>query len=147
MDSFWIYLIIGGIILLAPKGKNRNKKSDSKLPNGENQEPQNDLEQQLRELFGEKETEHQAPSNSTITRPVQHGTTIATPFSAKPAKSSNTAKKHSAIQPATKEPTPNPRPEVSQAGPNSQIEGIIEDFSMEKAVIYSEILKPKWEEL
>ncbi len=147
MDRFWIYLIIGGIMLLAPKGKNRNKKEDSELPNGDNQEPQNDMERQLRELFGEKETKPQTPSNSTGTRPVQYSTTTAVPSSPKPAKRNNTIKKHPTAQPATKEPTPKPQPEVNQAGSNSQIEGIIEDFTMEKAVIYSEILKPKWEEL
>ena len=30
--------------------------------------------------------------------------------------------------------------------PTSNIEAVLEDFTMEKAVIYAEILKPKYEE-
>ena len=50
MDNFWIYLIIGGIMLLAPKGKSRtNKGKEVESPTNDDREQHKDPERELRE--------------------------------------------------------------------------------------------------
>ena len=54
-------------------------------------------------------------------------------------------------QSATNKPKPHTpitdKIKEGEIGSKGEIEAILDDFSMEKAVIYSEILKPKYEEL
>ena len=147
MDNFWIYLIIGGIMLLAPKGIDKsNKKGTTEPSNNDSQEVPKDLEKQLRELLSEQSSEPQLPGNSTITRPVKTNVTTSVTHPIAPKKSPQVATKR---KNNTNTPNAQNTPKASNSTPNTtsgQIEEILEDFTMEKAVIYSEILRPKYEE-
>ncbi len=146
MDNFWIYLIIGGIMLLAPKGKSRtNKGKEVESPTNDDREQHKDPERELRELLGESSAERQAPSN-TIIRPAQANARssakrVPSPKKASPASDTCLRNTH-----APKAQNPHKATNGTPTTTSGQIEGILEDFTMEKAVIYSEILRPKYEE-
>ena len=146
MDNFWIYLIIGGIMLLAPKGKSRtNKNKEEVSPTNDNREQHKDPERELRELLGESSAEYQTPSN-TIIRPVQTNTHTSAKRVPSPKKASPTSNTRLRNTQAPKAQNPHKAPNGTPVTTSGQIEGILEDFTMEKAVIYSEILHPKYEE-
>lgn len=137
MSTYWIFIAVCGIILsIAKKNQNKQRKRASiETPTPDAQSPQTELERQLRELL------HQNPV---------HTTTSTYPIPNKNTQKSTTVKRKTANMPQTKNIIANnnhPKAEPQKNNhPNEQIEGILEDFSMEKAVIYSEILKPKYEE-
>ena len=146
MDNIWIFIvIIGAVISLAQKNQ---KKPMTESENAPQPNPQEEWERQLREILGERPQTPAAPKHAS--QPIERD-----------------------ITPANKQPTPSPSKRVVAPSPKSKttiqqpinakkdnklqemqtkpegeinIEGIIDDFSMEKAVIYAEILKPKYEE-
>ena len=133
-------------MLLAPKGKSRtNKGKEVELPTNDDCEQHKDPERELREFLGESSAERQAPS-STIIRPAQANARssakrVPSPKKASPASDTCLRNTH-----ATKAQNPHKAPNGTPITTSGQIEGILEDFTMEKAVIYSEILHPKYEE-
>lgn len=133
-------------MLFARKGAKYNKRETLEPSNNDGQENPENLERQLRELFGEQHAGPQTPSDSTIARPVQIDAATSATRPVVPNKEPQTVAK-----PRSKAHTPNAQatPKTPKSVPSAsseQIGEILEDFSMEKAVIYSEILKPKYEE-
>lgn len=170
MDNIWIFLVIIGAIFSFAQ-KNQSKRQGSDAPTEDNNSegpvtPHEMMERRLRELLGEEQTKRvptpaSAPTSTTPTarqgkiKPI-HGTldsrpTIATSQQNKATQTLSVAQ-YKAQQAKTannkannKPSSPNIKPAQASTN-NGQIGQIIDDFSMEKAVIYSEILKPKFEE-
>lgn len=170
MDNIWIFLVIIGAIFSFAQ-KNQSKRQGSDAPNeGNNEEepatPHEMMERRLRELLGEEQTKRvptptSAPTSTTPTarqgkiKPI-HGTLDSRPSVASSQQNKATqtlsVAQHKAQQAKTANNNANNKPSSPTIKPahastnNGQIGQIIDDFSMEKAVIYSEILKPKFEE-
>lgn len=152
MDNFWIFtVIIGAVISLAQKSPKKASSSDD-IPTAD---PQQELERQIRELLGEKPASKPAPvEQKRVETPAPMP--IPTPVIIKNNRVDNTTtsthtQQQSKIKAAatTKAAThTNKATNKSTADdePNEIIGQIVDDFTMEKAVIYAEILKPKYEE-
>ena len=145
MDNIWIFIvIIGAVISLAQKNQ---KKPMTESENAPQPNPQEEWERQLREILGEKPQTPAAPK--PVSQPIERDITPEnkqpTPLQSKRVVAPSPKSKTTIQQPtnAKKE-----KAQEAQTKPEGEIniEGIIDDFSMEKAVIYAEILKPKYEE-
>lgn len=140
MNEFWIFLVIAGIIIsFANKDDKRGKKSQT-TPSPEStseEDARAEMQRQLRKLLRERTThEAQQPVTYTIT-----------PSATKQRNTPDKVQPKAQPKVETQEPPKaTPSKIKPSSGDNSQISGIIEDFTMEKAVIYAEILKPKYEE-
>ena len=134
MSEFWIFLTIDGLIITFAKKEDTARKKRG-IDNHKPQDLQQaDLDRQLKDLFGEESLTTPAVN---ATRPIAQNIYATNHTKGKTAKTA----------------TPNQKPNVAESnaiakeeGKKSSIPTIIEDFSMEKAVIYSEIIKPKYEE-
>lgn len=135
MSEFWISLAIAGAIITFAKREDkarRRKQGDAtSIPQPT---PQTDLERQLRDLFGEETTTTQ----QSVPR-------FVTPLAIKPAKQTPTSSPQT--KPIAKQES---KPVIvankSKEESKNNITDILDDFTMEKAVIYAEILRPKFEE-
>lgn len=152
MDNFWIFIvIIGAVISLAQKSPKKASSSDD-TPTAD---PRQEWERQIRELLGEKpaskpapveqkrvETPAPTPISTPIITPknrVDTATSITKPKHQSKIETAATAKAATHTNKATNKST-------ADDEPNEIIGQIVDDFTMEKAVIYAEILKPKYEE-
>ena len=152
MDNFWIFIvIIGAAISLAQKSPKKASSSDD-IPTAD---PQQELERQIRELLGEKPASKPAPAERKRVEtpaPTPIPTPVITPKNRVDTATSITKPKQQSkigIAATTKAATPTNKAKSKAAAddePNEIIGQIVDDFSMEKAVIYAEILKPKYEE-
>lgn len=145
MDNIWIFLvIIGAVVSFAQKNQSKRQSKSDKTTDAEHNDdktltPHEMLERRVREMLGE-DTSQRVPSPK-VALPSQ-------PAKAKPASKSictTTAQQRPATAHNTKtaQATATATNNQPENGQNSKI---IEEFTMEKAVIYSEILKPKFEE-
>ena len=143
MDNIWIFLvIIGAVVSFAQKNQSKRQSKSDKTTDAEHNDdktltPHEMLERRVREMLGE-DTPQRVPSPK-VTLPSQPAKPASksirtTTAQQRPAAVHNTKTVQSAAT------TTNNQPE------NGQNSKIIEEFTMEKAVIYSEILKPKFEE-
>lgn len=141
MDIFWIFIVIFGIVVSIGQ-----KASKQQAPKDNDEEPtltpeQEDIERRIRELL-----EGKKPSQPSTLQPSH-----STPAEHRPATS--TQKSSTATQKTTAKAT------AKQAASNTNIDPIkqneikkgeigqiVKDFTIEKAVIYSEIMKPKYED-
>ena len=129
--------------------KNKRKRVEQQSDSPE-VDPRQEWERQIRELLGEpnqaepQPTEQSAPAQQSVA-PKQ---TVSPSKSAKLGNSSHATTKSKANHKTAAKAADKPIAvtTVSEDAPNENIEKIIDDFSMEKAVIYAEILKPKYEE-
>lgn len=173
MDNIWIFLvIIGAIFSFAQKNQGKRQQgSDEAYEGHEGEEtvnPHEMLERRVRELLGEETPKsnpmptHKPARSADTTTSSQQGANRPT-LRTSIARPTMTTKQHTAKS-ATSMPQyrsqtkrtqaiamdvntiPQKAVSAQQKGRNEQIGQIIDDFSMEKAVIYSEILKPKFEE-
>lgn len=169
MDNFWIFLvIIGAIFSFAQKNQGKRQQGSDEADKGHEGEetvnPREMLERRVRELLGEETPKsnpmptHKPARSADTTTSSQQGanrptlrTSVARPtmttkqHTAKSAISMPQAKRTQAI--ASDGNIASQKAVSAQTrGHNEQIGQIIDDFSMQKAVIYSEILKPKFEE-
>ena len=152
MDNFWIFIvIIGAVISLAQKSPKKASSGDD-TPTAD---PQQELERQIRELLGENPTNKPAPVEQKRVEtpaPMPIPTLIITPKNRVDTATSITKPKHQSkikvAATAKVATTTNKATNKSTADdePNEIIGQIVDDFTMEKAVIYAEILKPKYEE-
>ena len=132
MDNFWIFLVIASVIIsFARKEDKARKKRGNAGQKSPQEDPKAELDRQLREIFGEETTVTVKQTPRVKKQPAMVKNTVTTPVHA-PKKEISTSKTN--------------EPQVEDNTDSGQINDIIKDFSMEKAVIYSEILKPKWEE-
>ena len=163
MDNFWLILLIfGAISIFARKNEKRSHAPEADAEGGNQGEHiPSEWERRIRELLGEENSSNVPQSTpSTATQPINPSKTVHTLTTIKRKEVNNTSqlaqnrattgksamtqttvnrqKTHSTIPDKIKE---------GEIGSKGEIETILEDFSMEKAVIYSEILKPKYEEL
>lgn len=167
MDNIWIFLvIIGAVISMVQKNQQKNRPAEQN--SDPTLDPQAEWERRMREIFGEQKSvapaPEQAPAPTATQTPVPESSpTISTPntnsaVKPKMSRNANKSKATSNISTAThlKANTANrgtnrakssdPIKAGDITAPKGEISGIIEDFTMEKAVIYSEILRPKFEE-
>ena len=165
MDNFWIFIvIIGAVISLAQKGQKQApaESDDTTQPN-----PQQEWERRLREIINEQKgsthpqdrkgtTPTQRPQTPHLPRPTVTPTPKRTDNSGERVATLATTPKRRIYAPKQESfntPTNNHKPTTSESNKmldakeeGSNIDAILDDFSMEKAVIYAEILKPKYEE-
>ena len=170
MDNIWIFLvIIGTIFSFAQKNQGKRQQGSDEADEGRKGEetvnPHEMLERRVRELLGEETPKsnpmptHKPARSADTTTSSQQGanrptlrTSVARPTmttkqqqTAKSAASMPQAKRTQAIA-LDGNITSQKAVSAQTRGHNEQIGQIIDDFSMQKAVIYSEILKPKFEE-
>lgn len=163
MDNLWIILLLVGVITTFSRKNEKRSHAPEADAEGGNQGEHipTEWERRIRELLGEENSSNVPQSTpSTATQPINPSKRVHTPttIKRKEVNSSsqlaqnrattgkgamtqttvNRQKAHSTIPDKIKE---------GEIGSKGEIETILEDFSMEKAVIYSEILKPKYEEL
>ena len=154
LDNIWILIvIIGAVISIAQKNQKRPKTESDNAPQPN---PQEEWERQLREILGEGRpkatTQANKPTESSAmpeykprpARTSRESGRAATPSQQVLHKRTTTANNSTTQSQYIKENKLQETPK-KQEGDNN-IERIIDDFSMEKAVIYAEILKPKYEE-
>lgn len=172
MDNIWIFLvIIGAVISFAQKNQSKRQGSDEAYEGNEGEEtvnPHEMLERRVRELLGEDSPKsnpmptHKPARSADTTTSSQQGANRPT-LRTSVARPTMTTKQQT-VKSATSTPQYRSQAKRTQAiasdgniasqkavsaqtrGHNEQIGQIIDDFSMQKAVIYSEILKPKFEE-
>lgn len=173
MDNIWIFLvIIGAIFSFAQKNQGKRQQGSDEADEGRKGEetvnPHEMLERRVRELLGEDSPKsnpmptYKPTRNAESATSSQQGTNRPT-LRTSVARPTMTTKQQT-VKSATS--TPQYRSQTKQAqaialdgniasqkavsaqtrGHNERIGQIIDDFSMQKAVIYSEILKPKFEE-
>lgn len=173
MDNIWIFLvIIGTIFSFAQKNQGKRQQGSDEADKGHEGEetvnPHEMLERRVRELLGEDSPKsnpmptHKPARSADTTTSSQQDTNRPMPRTSV-ARPTMTTKQHTAksatsmtqYRSQTKQAQaialdgntiPQKAVSAQQKGHNEQIGQIIDDFSMEKAVIYSEILKPKFEE-
>lgn len=174
MDNIWIFLvIIGAIFSFAQKNQGKRQQGSDEADKGHEGEetvnPHEMLERRVRELLGEETPKsnpmptHKPARSADTTTSSQQGanrptlrTSVARPtMTTKQQQTAKSAASMSQYRSQTKQAqaialdgntTPQKAVSAQTRGHNEQIGQIIDDFSMEKAVIYSEILKPKFEE-
>lgn len=164
MDHLWIIiLVIGAIVSITQKNQEKRRRTATEEGEEPSFDPRREWERRIRELLGEPapapaESEQQAtprtmtpktdrrddslpPPHATMKSALQQQTATA---AQRPHKSTATIKK---TQPSPKSSTAPANDRLSGNGGRAQGAGnIIDDFDLERAVIYSEILKPKFEE-
>ena len=174
MDNIWIFLvIIGAIFSFAQKNQGKRQQGSDEADEGrKGEEPVNPhemLERRVRELLGGETPKsnpmptHKPARRADTTTSSQQGANRPT-LRTSVARPTMTTKQQQTAKSATSMPqyrsqtkrtqaialdgntTPQKAVSAQQKGRNEQIGQIIDDFSVEKAVIYSEILKPKFEE-
>ena len=134
MDNIWIILlIVGAVISLTQKNTKRRPQTDS----DEEEQPRDVLQKHLEEIFGRGEEHPAAPRPTAMPMPQPPVRKMAQ------ATRRQQQQKPSAIQ---TQQLRKGSAETPAHHSDNELERIIEEFDMERAVIYSEILKPKYEE-
>lgn len=129
MDLLWLFIIIFGVVVSIGQKSQKKASSEGEVAADE-LNPHQDLERRIRELLQEEKS---------VTKPAASASTqVATEVS----KRAKVATKQSRV--ATKNASAE-RP-IEQPKETDELDQIVNDFSIEKAVIYAEILKPKYEE-
>ena len=163
MDNFWLILLIFGAISIFSRKNEKQSHAPEADAEGENQGEHipTEWERRIRELLGEENSSNVPQSTpSTATQPINPSKRVHTPTTIKRKEVNNTSQlaqnRATTGKSAMTQTTVNRQKVHSmtpdkikegEIGSKGEIETILEDFSMEKAVIYSEILKPKYEEL
>lgn len=167
MGSFWIFFLFMGIVALV-KRKEMASQEDTTPQNTPTGAPTEDekqeIERRIREILGEPQPEKRvgtsqpakrvAPAQSAPPRPavrparpkakVQPTHTSLEQITPEIAMSSHRISKPTTARKAVS-------PKKAQTAPTevtdkSELDAMIDDFTIEKAVIYSEILEPKFKE-
>lgn len=165
MDIFWIFILIFGIIVSI--GQKASKQQAPQEAEGDvTLSPEEEMERRIRELLEGKQTPQQAPQpappvakpaapqksftpapTTTPQRAVSPQRVAAAQRVATPARSATTPAR--TTQSTPKAPTrtnkasdPIKQGEIKQ----SEIGRIIDDFTIDKATIYAEIMTPKYKE-
>ena len=150
MDIFWVFIIIFGIIVSI--GQKTNKRQITTEESEPASSPEQEMERRLRELLEGKTTPPARPMQGREVPPLTQSTrtshtagdTHSRPILKKATKQSNIAhKQHPLPKPA---PTKSSSPIKDNEIKSNEIGQIVKDFTIDKAVIYAEIMKPKYEE-
>ena len=138
MDIFWVFILFFGIIVSI--GQKASKKQAAADEEGEPAPmSEQEMERRIREILEGKPIPQKPAPQPAVSTP-------AVP----PIKKESTPKKqHLAPTPTAAKITKHPKKEdpIKQTEIKSgEIGQIVEDFTIEKAVIYSEIMNPKYKE-
>lgn len=164
MDNLWIILLLVGVVTTFSRKSEKRKATPQK--DSDQQDAQTAWERRIRELLGEEEgmTTPQSAPQSAPKEPVNSpktASTVQSPLTDE-RKTINTPAKiahqrveqkgkpafnHTPVTSAKANATITDKIKEGEIGSNSEIGAILDEFTMEKAVIYSEILKPKFEEI
>ena len=129
MDLLWLFIIIFGVVVSIGQKSQKKAPSEGEVAADE-LDPHQDLERRIRELLQEEKS---------ATKPTA---SVAKPVTTKTAEQAKEGRTQSRI--VTKNTTTEQVRE--QPKESEELDQIVNDFSIEKAVIYAEILKPKYEE-
>lgn len=173
MDIFWIFILLFGVIVSI--GQKANKQQAPTGEEGEpTLSPEEDMERRIRELL-EGKPAHKAPKPSPkpinaptpthsegSTTPQPSAQSVTSQRSYTPKHASTSAKMTTPPRMTTSARTASQAPKSAKASPKqanvatnpikrgeikqSEIGRIIDDFTIEKATIYAEIMHPKYEE-
>ena len=167
MGSFWIFFLFMGIVALV-KRKEMASQEDTTPQNTPTGAPTEDekqeIERRIREILGEPQPQKRVVTAQPAKRvaPAQSATPRPAVRHARPKVKAQST--HTSLEQITPEismsshrltqPTPSRSTATSkkaQTAPTevtdkSELDAMIDDFSIEKAVIYSEILEPKFKE-
>ena len=163
MDNFWLILLIFGAISIFSRKNEKQSHAPEADAEGGNQGEHipTEWERRIRELLGEENSSNVPQSTpSTAAQPINSSKRVHTPTTIKCKEVNNTsqlaqnrattgksAMTQTTVNRQKAHSTTPDKIKEGEIGSKGEIETILEDFSMEKAVIYSEILKPKYEEL
>lgn len=138
MDIFWVFILFFGIIVsIGQKASKKQAAAD------EEEEPapmsEQEMERRIREILeGKPIPQKPAPQPA-----------VSTPAMSPIKKVSTPKKQYHTPTPTAAKTTKHPKKEdpIKQTEiKNGEIGQIVEDFTIEKAVIYSEIMNPKYKE-
>ena len=159
MGSFWTFLAIIGVVAFKFFGELATNKGASQ-PTAPTDEEKSDIEKRIQEILGEVE------QKSVVPQPATPKTSAPAPQPAmRPARPKTKAQpaytsleqitpeiamsSHRISKPTTTRKAVSPKKvqtaPVEVAG-KSELDAMIDDFTIEKAVIYSEILEPKFKQ-
>ena len=150
MDTLLFIAIVGiASIIKIFKAAAQKEEEPTNAPTPQERE---DIERRIREILGQPSVQTAPAQPTTTTKPSK--SRVVTPQSqAKPkARTSSVTYKATTTTSKTgsfKAEQPQQAVNTSTTTPSpakSEIEGIMEDFSLERAVIYSEIIEPKFKE-
>ena len=136
MDNIWIFVvIIGAAISLIQKVQQNKQNEGSESDNNEKQytDAKKEFERQIRRIL-QGEDESIKPASRSVTPSPATATKTTPQVSLHRTKSQSSSIENKSAASTSSNPT------------SEKIEDILDDFSMEKAVIYSEILNPKYKE-
>lgn len=129
MDLLWLFILIFGVVVsIGQKSQKKAPAEGETMP--EVLDPHQEFERRIRELL--QEDKPAAKSAASTTKQVA---TMATGRAKVEKRQSRVATKNMGAPRAKEQP--------KEA---DELDQIVNDFSIEKAVIYAEILKPKYEE-
>ncbi|MBE6204179.1 MAG: hypothetical protein E7136_02600 [Rikenellaceae bacterium] len=129
MDLLWLFILIFGVVVsIGQKSQKKAPTDGETVP--EELDPQQEFERRIRELLQEDKPAAKPAASTT-----KQVATMAT----ERAKVENTQSRVATKKACAERPKEQPKEA-------EELDQIVDDFSIEKAVIYAEILKPKYEE-
>lgn len=129
MDLIWLFILIFGVVVsIGQKSQKKAPAEGETVP--EELEPHQEFERRIRELLQEDK-----PS----VKPAASTTKQVAPMATERAKVEKTQSRVATKKACAERPKEQPKEA-------EELDQIVNDFSIEKAVIYAEILKPKYEE-
>ena len=129
MDLLWLFILIFGVVVsIGQKSQKKAPAEGETMPEG--LDPHQEFERRIRELLQEDKPAAKPAASTT-----KQVATMAT----ERAKVENTQSRVAAKKACAERPKEQPKEA-------EELDQIVNDFSIEKAVIYAEILKPKYEE-
>jgi cytoskeletal protein RodZ len=121
---------------------------EEKPTNAPTPQEREDIERRIREILGQPSVQTAPAQTATTSRPSK--SRVVTPQSQAKPKAHTSSVTYKATTTTSKTDSfKAEQPQQAVTNPplaKSEIEGIMEDFSLERAVIYSEILEPKFKE-
>ena len=147
MDTLLFIAIVGiASIIKIFRAAAQNKENNTSAPTPQERE---EIERRIREILGQPSVQTTPAQTTTTSKPSK--SRVVTPQSQAKPKSSVTYKANTTTSKTDSFKAEQPQQAVNTSTTNpspakSEIEGIMEDFSLERAVIYSEILEPKFKE-
>ena len=163
MGSFWIFFLFMGIVALVKRKEMASQEDTTpkNIPTGApTEDEKQEIERRIREILGEPQPQKRvvtaqpakrvAPAQSAPPRPARPKVKVqSTHTSLEQITPEISMSSHRLTQPTPSRNTATPK--KAQTAPTevtdkSELDAMIDDFSIEKAVIYSEILEPKFKE-
>lgn len=129
MDLLWLFILIFGVVVsIGQKSQKKAPAEGETVP--EVLDPHQEFERRIRELLQEDKPAAKPAASTT-----KQVATMATERAKVEKTQSRVATKNARVERAKEQP--------KEA---DELDQIVNDFSIEKAVIYAEILKPKYKE-